>query len=340
MRRRNPFALAVVAAPYITMLASGVIAASCVSCAKEPPPLPPAPQAVQQPPTPAVAIPVAEFTTPVVTPDKTIIHPDGTIEVPAGQPVEIHRRKEGESKGPQVNQKETATGKGSSVDARGEKVDASLKSDAPSARLGTSGIDSEGNTTSEGGAAMGAAFSGTFKVLGQTPRQWAIYAIAVICIAGGAVLCYFQAYKMGVCAILLGVLFFSLGVVAETYPIVFVIVVVLAILSLAGIAVYAILAKRKADNQAFALNRVVDAVDTHVESTGDRSLLRTIRHEAEGNNGELTRFDKIIDQHKAALGILNKTANDPLVQERAEVARLRAELAAATGGPTITTSGG
>ena len=115
-------------AVYLAVL---VCVVSLCGCDKSSPPMAtPAPAATQpayvpEPPP-----------TPVAPPERTRVMPDGTIEVAAGQPVEVTVKRAGQYQGQILSHNETAKAAGSNLDFSGEKIGAELAQGAPGAGLG------------------------------------------------------------------------------------------------------------------------------------------------------------------------------------------------------------
>jgi hypothetical protein len=82
-----------------------------------------------------------------------------------------------------------------------------------------------------------------YKMLGNfnyKSGQGQMIFIGAMCVAGGAVLCYFGLWSIGVGLIIFGILLITCGVVIERYPWVFLVVLVLGLIAVAAFVIYTI----------------------------------------------------------------------------------------------------
>jgi hypothetical protein len=82
-----------------------------------------------------------------------------------------------------------------------------------------------------------------YKMLGNfnyKSGQGQMIFIGAMCVAGGAVLCYFGLWSIGVGLIIFGILLITCGVVIERYPWVFLCVLVLGLIAVVAFVIYTI----------------------------------------------------------------------------------------------------
>lgn len=219
---------------------------------------------------------------------------DKTVAAEKGSVIKF-KVKEKNTENPYVNKEnESAEGTGVGAESSASEIASKINSTAPNVGL---------NSRGQGGDAVGGALAWDLTLRGQSQGQLALYVIGALLVVAGAVLGWLsKSWKIGVGLGAVGVGLITCGVLATTYPWVFLVAFFL-VLGAGGVVAYKVYDgynnKKKAETLEDVVTRIVHSIADAPKAAAD-----LIKKEIKYNDQDKA-VDSVVRKIKTENNIVN-----------------------------------